>query len=191
MLIARENYACLHISRDHEGNAYDEYMLISGMLITRVDCIPYLRLTRSKYICLERVADGGVATLQPMLIGNTDAEFGSLNTNCTGSIQLPKGLTPEQLATVASALAFTCPAKEAARVRCVILCTVYVSVSTINCDLNLTSRLFYTELSTRSQSGDTATSTSTPPTTSTSVLPMVLNSLFYSARPLLWEPPRP
>ena len=35
MLIARENYACLHISRDHE---YDEYMLISGMLIARVDC---------------------------------------------------------------------------------------------------------------------------------------------------------
>ena len=38
MLIARENYACLDISRDHEGYDYDEYMLISGMLITRVDC---------------------------------------------------------------------------------------------------------------------------------------------------------
>ena len=44
MLIARENYACLHISRDHEGYAFDEYMLISGMLITRVNCMYMMRL---------------------------------------------------------------------------------------------------------------------------------------------------
>ena len=42
MLIARENYACLHISRDHERYAYDEYMIISGMLITRVNCIRWV-----------------------------------------------------------------------------------------------------------------------------------------------------
>jgi len=68
---------------------------------------------------LEHVADREMSTLQPMLIGNTDAEFGPgvINPNCTGGIQLPKGLTPEQLAVVVSAVAFTCPAKEAARVR--------------------------------------------------------------------------
>ena len=39
MLISRENYTLLHIWGDHEGNSYNECMLISGMLITRVDCI--------------------------------------------------------------------------------------------------------------------------------------------------------
>ena len=42
MLISRENYALLHILQGHEGHAYNEYMLISGMLITRVDCIHLL-----------------------------------------------------------------------------------------------------------------------------------------------------
>ena len=49
MLIARENYACLHISRDHEGYAYDEYMLISAMLIARVNCIGHGDLETPRY----------------------------------------------------------------------------------------------------------------------------------------------
>ena len=36
MLISRENYALLHMWGDHEGHAYNEYILISGILITRV-----------------------------------------------------------------------------------------------------------------------------------------------------------
>lgn len=36
MFISRENYALLHMWEDHEGHANNEYMLISGILITRV-----------------------------------------------------------------------------------------------------------------------------------------------------------
>ncbi|KAF8436711.1 Alpha/Beta hydrolase protein [Terfezia claveryi] len=65
-------------------------------------------------------AENGLFAKLPMLIGNTDSEFGpggALNTNCTGNLQLPNGLTPEQLDVLASAIAFDCPAKEAAGVR--------------------------------------------------------------------------
>lgn len=65
-------------------------------------------------------ADNGLFAKLPMLIGNTDAEFGpggALSPNNIGSLQFPKGLTPEQLDTLASAIVFDCPAKEAARVR--------------------------------------------------------------------------
>ena len=40
MLISRENYALLHMWGGHEGHANNEYILLSGMLITRVDCTP-------------------------------------------------------------------------------------------------------------------------------------------------------
>ncbi|KAF8416947.1 putative carboxylesterase [Tirmania nivea] len=65
-------------------------------------------------------AENGLFAQLPMLIGNTDAEFGSasgLRPNCSESVQNPKGLTPEQLAEVVSAIAFSCPAKEAASAR--------------------------------------------------------------------------
>jgi len=68
----------------------------------------------------KRRAENGLFAKLPMLIGNTDAEFGpggGLNSNCSGGIQFPKGLTQEQLATIAGAIVFTCPAKEAARIR--------------------------------------------------------------------------
>lgn len=67
------------------------------------------------------VADCGMETLQPMLIGNTDAEFSPAQVptvlNCSASPQLPKDLTSEQLAAILTAIGYTCPSKEAARVR--------------------------------------------------------------------------
>jgi len=38
ILISRENYALQHMCGDHEGMYILNYMLISGMLITRVIC---------------------------------------------------------------------------------------------------------------------------------------------------------
>jgi len=49
MLISGENYAQLHMWGDHEGHAYNEYILISGMLITGV---VYARLPTTQTICV-------------------------------------------------------------------------------------------------------------------------------------------
>lgn len=61
--------------------------------------------------------------MQPVLVGNTDKEF--VFSNGTGGNStceylfpgLPKNLNAEQLSEVATAIAFTCPARQAARYR--------------------------------------------------------------------------
>lgn len=68
----------------------------------------------------KRRADSGSFAKLPMLIGNTDEEFGPdgvITPECIVDAPIQKYFTAEQLASIASAILFTCPAKEAARIR--------------------------------------------------------------------------
>lgn len=62
---------------------------------------------------------------QPMLIGSTNAEIGPGTSLATGGLSCPAnpplGLSPELYAEISTAVAFTCPAKQASNARYVLL----------------------------------------------------------------------
>lgn len=100
-----------------DGNvifSVDEYERRARLgLFARLVCSPPAVVLTSNIIF------SNIGNVQPVLIGNTDEEIGEGTgyQNDTCPSEPPEGVTPEQLGAIATAVAFTCPAKKAAAYR--------------------------------------------------------------------------